>query len=48
MEHLWDGQFFGDERAADTHVANLRRKIERNVGQPERVLTVRGAGFKYA
>jgi DNA-binding response OmpR family regulator len=48
MEHLWRTPFFGDERAADTHVSNLRRKIERDQRRPTRVLTVRGAGYKLA
>jgi two-component system response regulator RegX3 len=46
MEHLWHTPFVGDERAADTHVSNLRRKIERDPAQPQRLLTARGAGYK--
>src|SRR4051794_9406089 len=48
MEHLWRTPFFGDERAADTHVSNLRRKVERDTRRPTRVLTVRGVGYKLA
>jgi two-component system response regulator RegX3 len=46
MQHLWDSSYVGDERAADVHVKNVRRKIERDPGRPERLLTVRGAGYK--
>jgi two-component system response regulator RegX3 len=46
MEHLWKTPFFGDERSADTHVANIRRKIEDDPSQPTRVLTVRGVGYR--
>jgi two-component system, OmpR family, response regulator RegX3 len=46
MQHLWDSDFVGDERAADLHVSNIRRKIERDPDKPERLLTVRGAGYK--
>ena len=46
MEHLWRTPFFGDERAADTHIANIRRKIERDPSRPTRILTVRGVGYK--
>ena len=46
MEHLWRTPFFGDARAADTHVANIRRKIERDPARPTRILTVRGVGYK--
>ena len=28
MEHLWRTPFVGDARACDTHISNLRRKIE--------------------
>jgi two-component system response regulator RegX3 len=47
MEHLWKTPFFGDERSADTHVANIRRKIEDDPSQPTRVLTVRGVGYRF-
>ena len=46
MQHLWDSQYIGDARAADLHVSNIRRKIERNPDEPERLLTVRGAGYR--
>jgi two-component system response regulator RegX3 len=46
MEHLWDSPYVGDARACDAHVSNLRRKIERVAEKPERVVTVRGAGYK--
>jgi two-component system response regulator RegX3 len=46
MRHLWESDFVGDERAADLHISNIRRKIERDAEQPERLLTVRGAGYK--
>ena len=46
MQHLWDSAYVGDERAVDVHVKNLRQKIERDPTRPERVVTVRGAGYK--
>ena len=46
MEHLWQSPYVGDARAADAHVSNLRRKVERLPGSPERIVTVRGAGYK--
>lgn len=36
------------ERTIDMHVLNLRRKIERDPRNPERVLTVKGRGYKLA
>jgi two-component system response regulator RegX3 len=46
MEHLWESVFVGDERAADVHVSNLRHKLERDPSHPERIVTVRGVGYK--
>jgi two-component system response regulator RegX3 len=42
---LWTSDYTGDRRACDTHVANLRRKLERDPAQPERLVTVRGIGY---
>jgi two-component system response regulator RegX3 len=46
MEHLWDAVYVGTARAADVHVSNLRRKIEVDPAQPQRLVTVREAGYK--
>jgi DNA-binding response OmpR family regulator len=46
MQRLWDSQYVGDQRACDVHISNLRRKLERDPQRPERLLTVRGAGYK--
>jgi two-component system response regulator RegX3 len=48
MEHLWDSTYVGDARAADVHIANLRRKVERDPAHPSRILTVREAGYRLA
>src|SRR5205807_1083180 len=48
MQHLWNSSYVGDERACDIHVSNLRRKVERDHARPERILTVRGVGYKLA
>ena len=46
MQHLWNSEYVGDQRACDIHVSNLRRKVEREPARPERVVTVRGTGYK--
>jgi len=48
MEHLWESDYVGDERACDTHIANLRRKIEPDPASPTRIVSVRGVGYKLA
>jgi two-component system response regulator RegX3 len=46
MEHLWQTPYVGDTRACDAHISNLRRKVERDHAHPERIVTVREAGYK--
>ena len=46
MQHLWESEYIGDARAADLHVSNIRRKLERDAENPERLVTVRGVGYK--
>ena len=46
MQHLWESSYVGDQRACDIHVSNIRRKIERDPAHPERLLTVRGVGYR--
>jgi len=35
-----------ETRTVDIHIAKIRRKIEVDHKQPERLLTVRGAGYR--
>jgi two-component system response regulator RegX3 len=46
MRHLWASEHVGDEHACEVHISNLRRKIERDPTRPERLVTVRGMGYK--
>ena len=39
-------EFEGYERSVDSHIKNLRRKIESDPAQPEIVLTVLGGGYR--
>jgi two-component system alkaline phosphatase synthesis response regulator PhoP len=48
MRHLWDGDFFGEPRAADVHVQHIRSKIEPDPKNPRYVQTVRGIGYRFA
>jgi two-component system, OmpR family, response regulator RegX3 len=48
MQHLWDSEYVGDQRACDIHISNLRQKVERDPAHPERIVTVRGVGYKLA
>jgi DNA-binding response OmpR family regulator len=46
VSHLWGSEHVGDMRAADTHVVNLRRKVEDDPSRPQRIVTVRGVGYR--
>lgn len=41
------GVFEGHERTIDTHIRNLRKKIESDPAHPTHILTVYGIGYKY-
>ena len=48
MQHLWDSEYVGDQRACDIHISNLRQKLESDPRNPDRIVTVRGVGYKLA
>ena len=46
MDLVYDVAYAGYDRAIDSHVKNLRRKIEPSARDPQYVLTVYGVGYK--
>jgi two-component system alkaline phosphatase synthesis response regulator PhoP len=50
-EHLlteaWGPNTFGSERIVDNHIANLRKKIERDPLNPRYLRNVRGLGYRF-
>ena len=47
LERVWGWEYIGDSRTVDVHVRWLREKIEPNPAQPKRIVTVRGAGYRF-
>jgi DNA-binding response OmpR family regulator len=47
MTEVWDENWWGSTRTLDTHIASLRRKLGDTSDTPERIVTVRGIGFRY-
>ncbi len=45
IEHVWGGEWFGDEHVVDVHVGHLRRKLRDDAAEPRFVRTVRGVGY---
>ena len=48
VEEVYDVSYEGYDRAIDSHIKNLRRKIERDSSEPHYILTVYGVGYKLA
>ncbi len=46
IEEIWGFQYFGDTRTVDVHVRWIREKIELDSERPQKILTVRGFGYK--
>lgn len=48
LEELWDsGGSFVDDNTVSVYVRRLREKIERDPSKPERLMTVRGFGYRW-
>lgn len=47
LERVWGWDFIGDSRTVDVHVRWLREKIETDPANPRRIITVRGAGYRF-
>jgi len=47
LERLRGGADYREPRTIDVHVRHLREKIERDPSEPELILTVRGAGYRF-
>jgi DNA-binding response OmpR family regulator len=47
LERVWGWDFIGDSRTVDVHVRWLRQKIEKDAGNPVRIVTVRGGGYRF-
>jgi two-component system alkaline phosphatase synthesis response regulator PhoP len=48
MRQVWGYDASIVSRTVDTHVMELRRKLEENPGEPRHILTVRKAGYRLA
>jgi len=47
LERVWGWDYIGDSRTVDVHVRWLRQKIEVDPAKPERIITVRGGGYRF-
>lgn len=47
LQKVWGWEYFGDSRNVDVHIRWLREKIEEESSNPKRIVTVRGAGYRF-
>jgi len=46
-DDVWGTDAFMTDRVIDTHIANLRKKIEPDVASPKYIVSVRGVGYRF-
>lgn len=46
IDRVWGSDYVGDTKTLDVHVKRLRAKIEQDPSAPQRLVTVRGLGYK--
>jgi two-component system response regulator RegX3 len=47
IDRVWGPNYYGDTKTLDVHVKRLRSKVEEDPTNPERIVTVRGVGYRY-
>jgi DNA-binding response OmpR family regulator len=47
LERVWGWDFSGGSRTVDVHIRWLREKIEKDPASPDRIITIRGVGYRF-
>jgi DNA-binding response OmpR family regulator len=47
MQEVWETDYLGDTRTLDVHIRWIREKIEDNPSRPQRLITIRGTGYRF-
>jgi DNA-binding response OmpR family regulator len=47
LARVWGEDYVGDARTVDVHIRWLRQKLEEDPSEPQRILTVRGMGYRF-
>ena len=47
IDRVWGTDYVGDTKTLDVHVKRLRAKVEDDPGNPTRIVTIRGLGYKF-
>ncbi len=48
FDRVWGYDYVGDSKTLDVHVKRLRSKVETDPPNPQRIVTIRGLGYKFA
>ena len=46
LQEVWGYDVYPTTRTVDTHIADLRAKLEQNPARPQYILTVHGTGYR--
>jgi two-component system response regulator RegX3 len=46
IDEVWGHDYVGDTKTLDVHIKRLRSRVEADPSAPERILTIRGVGYK--
>ena len=47
IDRVWGSDYVGDTKTLDVHIKRLRSKLEQDPSQPQRIVTIRGLGYRY-
>jgi two-component system, OmpR family, response regulator RegX3 len=47
LDRVWGSDYYGDTKTLDVHIKRLRQRIEPDPANPQRIVTIRGLGYKY-
>lgn len=47
IDRIWGPNYYGDTKTLDVHIKRLRAKLEADPANPNRIVTVRGVGYRY-
>jgi two-component system response regulator RegX3 len=47
IDRVWGSDYVGDTKTLDVHIKRIRAKVEPDPRSPERIVTIRGLGYKF-
>ncbi len=47
IDRIWGADYVGDTKTLDVHIKRLRAKVELDPSKPNRIVTIRGLGYKF-